>query len=353
MITHEITDTAPIQKHGSIPYGELRSLGISPSQIVDFSATVNPYPLPESIRDRFTSLLLSSYPDLECNEALESLAEYHAIDRNTIALSAGTTEIIFALPQLFCHPCQLAPTYGDYRAAFTRKKIDLKEIPYPKTESDWIRTKESLLQNQYDLLIICNPNNPNGLYVDKQQIETLCVQFPHMTIFVDESYQEMSLNCKSVKSLLHTYQNLMIIKSLTKPFGIGGIRAGYALSSPKRIATIKELLLPWGVSSIGQQIVPLFFQNLAHFAANWKAIHEEKKRLCTGLQELGFEVWANQCPFFLVKTENSTRLRNTLLVKHHLIVRDCTSFGLAGTIRIMPSLPKHNDSLLEAMALYR
>lgn len=335
----------PIQIHGSLPYHELRQLGIVPSSIIDFSAAVNPYPLPEGIQRLFTCDGIMAYPDTECHEARMALAAHHEISNEWILVTAGLTETLFILPSLYKRAIQFSPTYGDYSAAYSRLRRRIENIRFPRSESEFGETIDSLKLKMFRLLIICNPNNPNGRYLPLYRIKELCEIFEYATICIDESYQEISENCDSAIPLIPHFRNLLILKSLTKPFGIGGLRAGYAVSSGGVLKRIRQCLMPWGVSSLAQKVIPALLRNYSQFAQQWDLVMSEKRRMMEQLHGIGIEVINGRCPFFLARLQQSSTVRNYLLEFHHIAVRDCTSFGLFDMLRIMPSLPQNNTIL--------
>jgi len=342
-----------MQIHGSIPYTELRRLGIAPSDIVDFSATVNPFPLPGQIQRLFNSDGISAYPDTDCFAAVKSLSDHHGIPAEWILVTAGTTETIFSLPLLYRRAIQFSPTYGDYEAAYSRHRHKMSRTIFPSSDDEFRKVVDKLKSESFHLLIICNPNNPDGRYLPIHKIQELCELFGHAAICIDESYQEMGENCDTVLPLLPRFRNLLVLKSLTKPFGIGGLRAGYAVSSGGVLTRIKKLLLPWGVSSLAQRIIPALFGHTPVFKRQWESILIEKKRVGELLSSIGVATLPGVCPFLLARFPNPAAIRRHLLEQHRLLVRDCASFGLSGLLRIMPSLPENNDVLLEALKHYK
>lgn len=338
------------QSHGSIPYAELRQLQIDPSTIMDFSATVNPFPLPQSIRDLFTGDGIAAYPDPESCEAGAALAAHHRLPYEWMAITAGLTETLFILPLLYEHAVEFAPTYGDYAAAYIRHRRSMVSVSFPSTEPEFYAVIDSLRKKAFQLLIICNPNNPTGQYLPAHRIQELCEVFSFAAICVDESYQEMGENCDSAISLTTRFRNLLILKSLTKPFGIGGLRAGYAVSSGGVLKRIRQYLMPWGVSSLAQRIIPALVANYALFQHQWKLVHAQKRDMMQQLSRQGFVVASGECPFFLVKTKDAEQKRRMLLSEHHIAVRSCASFGMPQWIRIMPGRPEQNLQLLDILA---
>ncbi len=338
-----------VQKHGSIPYNDLRSMGISPENITDFSATVNPFPLPLNIQRAVSLNHLSSYPDADNHDALLSIASFYDIPSNWIAVSAGMTEVLYLLPLLYRKALQFCPTYGDYSDAFKLHRRTLESIRFPKTDTNFDHTLDALRKRSFRIVLVCNPNNPTGEYITPDQTGEICRKFPHVIVCIDESYQELGEECESSISLTKKYKNLLIIKSLTKPFGIGGLRIGYAVSSGNIINKIRKYLLPWGINIIAQRIVPLLFAYISEFKINWHSIMVEKNKIVKALSKAGYDISPGRCPFLLVRVNHAPTARRFLLKKHHLAVRDCSSFGFTDMLRIMPSIPDNNRILLNAM----
>jgi threonine-phosphate decarboxylase len=335
------------QIHGSIPFKELRHLGINPSDIIDFSATVNPFPIPENIAQLINSKDIASYPDIDCYDAVKSIAEFYNIPVQWVAVTAGMTEVIYNLPRIFKKGILFSPSYSDYSDAYQRYGSKLDSIDFPDSEYKYQQTLNLLKSNRFDLIIICNPNNPNGFYLPIRFITELSECLKDSVICIDESYQEMGENCDSILPKIKNHENIIVLKSLTKPFGIGGLRAAYAVSSGKILQEIRNVLIPWGVSSISLRLIPAIFDNWSIFSSQWNLLHSEKKRIIKAIELLGINAIDNVCPFFLTEFEDPGNLRKHLLQSHHIAIRDCSSFGYDNLIRIMPSLPENNDKLIK------
>lgn len=340
------------QLHGSIPYHELRQMGVNVSDIFDFSATVNPFPLPEIIRKNIAEVELSHYPDTDCYEATTALSDYHQIPREWIVVTAGVTEPIYILPCIYKRAVCFAPTYGDYSAAYKKQRKEIGEVKFPRNGASFGALIDGLRGKPFRLLIMCNPNNPDGRYLPLYRIQELCECFSHATICIDESYQEMSKDCDSAIGLTVRYRNLLVLKSLTKPFGIGGIRAAYAISSGGVLKKIRKMQLPWSVSTIAQSIIPVILKSYAIFEQQWSTIHEEKHRLLNALMELNVAADKACSPFFLAKVGNGPKFRQVMLNEYQINIRDCTSFGMPDRVRIMPSVNEKNKVLLNALRDY-
>ncbi len=337
------------QAHGSMPYGELRHLGIDPALVNDFSATVNPFPLPDKVRRAFSADGIAPYPDPDCYDATTALATFHDILPERLVLTAGMTEPIFLFPRLYPNAAQFAPTYGDYARAYRGHGSDIANIAFPSSDKELRGAIDIVRSRGYELVIICNPNNPDGAYVPPEGVRELCATLPAVTICVDESYQEMGARCDTAIALATQSPNLLVLKSLTKPYGIGGVRVAYAVGAGEAVERIRNHLLPWGVSSIAQRIVPQIIRTHAHFECQWANLHAESTRLLGALDGIGIEARRGRCPFLLAHVDNATAFRQRMLREHHMALRDCTSFGMPDQVRIMPSTPDNNDRLLIAL----
>jgi histidinol-phosphate/aromatic aminotransferase/cobyric acid decarboxylase-like protein len=324
-------------------------LGIKAEEILDFSATVNPYPLPEKIIKCFSPEQIAGYPDSQCYDGINALHNYFNIPEECFTVSVGTSEVIYNFPHLFKRPLQFGPTYGDYQSAFTRFGCEIMTIDYPADSNSLKVTIDTIKKADTDLVIICSPNNPDGKRILITEIEMLCEQLPETIICIDESYQEMSDNCETFVPRIPEFSNILILKSFTKPFGLGGLRTGYAAGSPSIVQRIKKYSLPWGISTIAQRIIPLLFEEMEYFRNQWKLIMENRNQLCTELECSGFHVRKSVCPFFLLNIGDSEQVRQELLMKHRIAVRSCSSFGYPELLRIMPGDKEKNRILLKAI----
>lgn len=349
----KIAENVSFQIHGSIPYQDLRRLGIKAEEIIDFSATVNPYPLPPKIVECFRHEQIAGYPDSQCFCVIEALHNYYNIPEDCFTVNVGTSEIIYNFPHLFKRPLQFGPTYGDYLCAFTRLGREMVTINYPVDHNSIEVSIDTIKKAEADLVIMCSPNNPDGKRMLHEDIERLCQQLPETVICIDESYQEMSDTCETFVPKITEFSNILILKSFTKPFGLGGLRTGYAAGSPEIVQKIKNCSLPWGISTIAQRIIPLLFEDMGYFRKQWGLILENRNWLCSELERSGFHTRKSACPFFLLNVGDSEQARQQILMKHRIAVRSCASFGYPALLRIMPSENEKNRMLLKAIKEHR
>ncbi len=331
---------SPYQKHGGLPYKECEELNIDPKEIIDFSASINPYPLPQEIIDAMSQRSLKEYPDPHYSTFKKRVAQYHNTHSNFITPLNGATEAIFQLPHLFERVLIKEPTYGDYREVFERhKKQTLLLDNYNSLPST----------TEHDILVVVSPNNPTGESTSLETIHRILINHPHLTVLIDESYLFLSEAKESALSLIENHQNLWILHSLTKSFGIATLRGGYLIAQPQTSQKLIPYLPRWSINGLLDSLIPHLFDHIEHFQKEWKQILQEKKSMIERLAKAGYEVESENAPFFLVTVSDPSFIRKVLLKSYKLHVRDCTSFGLSDKIRVMPSLPKNNNLLIEAL----
>lgn len=329
-----------MQLHGSFPYRECEEYGLNPDSIIDFSASVNPFPLPPEIVEAYKEADLRAYPDRSNVVFTQTLVDFYGLKDENLLPCAGTTELIYALPFLFKKPVILTPAYGDYKDAFGRHNISLIELTYENyTPGEKV---------EGDLFIIINPSNPEGHYFTPYTIEEICLANPNCRIVVDEAYQELGEHCESVLPLVDSCPNLTVFRSLTKSFAIAGIRAGFAYSETLT-KLLKKYMTPWAVSTPIQKVLPLLYKNYAKFQEQWRTIGREKEKLKEGLDALNITVKSGRGPFLLFKVSNGPKTREQLLREHAINIRECSSFGLDNWIRVMPGTSENNKNLLKAI----
>ncbi len=339
-----------MQLHGSTPYEELRKLGIAPSEITEFSASINPLPSPFDINESLHGIDLKNYPDRESIELKEIIANSYNFDSKYVIPAAGTTDAIYSLPDIFLQPLLLAPTYSDYEDAFSKNEINVQKTIFSFLMSEGIENAiEKLADINWDILIIVNPNNPTGEYIEPDEIELLLKSFNDRVILVDEAYQETGEDCKSSLSLIPKYENLLILRSLTKSYGLPGVRCGWVAASGSLGEEFCNTLKPWQISKLDEALFMNVLANKKEYEKQWKKILCQKDLMIKKLTNAGVRVYSGRAPFFLLDVDNASEMRLKLLEKYQLHVRDCTSFGLDNYIRIMPGMEEGNNKLISAI----
>ncbi len=344
----------PLPAHGGIDYAEIRRLGISAEEVIDFSVSVNPFGPPPGIQSAISHASIDRYPDSASTEVREALAKKLKVSPDETIVGSGSTEIIRMIATAFFGPGDLVvipqPTYGEYETAC---RIAGAELSKPSmTDEHGIRLSApdllSLIdQNPTKGMFLCNPNNPTGDYLSKEALRSLVGAAPNCLVVIDEAYIAFTDASWDSTDLIGT-GHVIVVRSMTKDFALPGLRLGYAMASKQIVSVLNRVRPPWNVSSIAQGAA-LFVLGCDSYLKSCSTKLEESKRfLVAGLKERGFDPLPSQANFFLVKVGDASGFRRALLSRG-IIVRDCTSFGLPAYVRLAPRTIGECQKLLSAI----
>lgn len=272
------------------------------------------------------SELIDHYPEPEAWTLEKMLADRHGIDPKQVIVTSGATEAIYLIAQTFrLRPVIPEPTFSEYAdacAIVNRKSSNRK------------------------LLWLCNPNNPTGevydqLYIDKMMTE-------HELVVIDQSYAnytDLPISCDAIAT------NLILIHSMTKDYGVPGLRLGYITAHESLTEQIRRHMRPWSVSALAVEAGKYLLQ---HDELICRPDLREAKCFRERLCEIeGIEVAHTQTNFMLCRLEHHTaaELKEYLANEHHILIRDASNFkGLTSHhFRVAAQTPKENDALIEAI----
>jgi histidinol-phosphate aminotransferase len=340
--------------HGGIDYEELKSLGISPDSVLDFSVSINPFGPPPGIKEVLVNASVEHYPDSEASELRQALAEKLNISPGKLIAGNGSTELIRLTAAAYLEPNDLViipqPTYSEYQTACQLADAHILKPPVFKEPDFQLDTNEmiNLLQkHQPKAIFLCNPNNPTGQYMTKEQVLLIMSSAPESLIVLDEAYIAFTENAWASVDLID-HGNLVILRSMTKDYALAGLRLGYAMSAEPTISILKRVRPPWNVNTIAQKAGIVALNADSYLKGCNNKIRKAKNFLIKELERLGLSPLPSQTNFFLVRVGNATTFRQALL-KKGLLVRDCTSFGLPQYIRLAPRSLSECQKLIEAI----
>ena len=347
---------------------ELASVGISVKQ--DFCYLSNPYATDlflkyfkkDSKNREWLHSLVEHYPSQ--NRALAAkLTRIAGVPKENIFVGNGATEIIQAVLQTFTRKKILVPvpTFSPY-LEFTPTGVKVVEHKLSKRSSynlDLTLLMADVKRERPDTVVIVNPSNPDGGYIGIRKLRTFLGKLRGVeTIIVDESFIHFTgRKVDSVRSLVRKYPNLIVIKSLSKDFGIAGLRLGYGVMSEERVSELLKKGFLWNISGFGEYFLSLLNRGdfmRAYENTRLRAIRE-REAFFSGLSKInGIKVTPSKANFFLVEllggiTANDIATR--LLSVHGIYVRTCyDKVGLKGEyIRIASRGRKENRLFLSAL----
>ncbi len=338
--------------HGGIHYHKNTK-----DNIIDFSTNVNPLgPSPRVVSTIKQNIrLVSSYPDPDSKELKNSIMEYFDIDKENIVVGNGANELIHLFVDTFVKKGDKVvipiPTFFQYEFACDKNSGNICYVEL----NDFVFNKESMINTidkKTKVVFICNPNNPSGMLVDKKDIEsvldhaynnnTLVMLDECFIDFVDESEKN------SFAKLVNKYENLIVLRTLTKAFGLAGLRVGYCLTNKKISRILNRVKVTWNVNVLAQKAAIAALNDQAHLDKTRRLVRKEKKYLYNNIGKMKqFKVYKSDTNFFLIKLVkmNSLVLQESLL-KKNILVRDCSTFTGMGTDFIRVAVQKHRANTL-------
>lgn len=335
--------------------------------IINFGANVNPLGLSPSVKAALASHLdiLSSYPDREYTSLREVLSAYCRIPSDYILPGNGSSELISLLIDALSpkHTLILGPTYSEYSrelsfSGSTQEYYHLKEEQDFRLDADDLCTV--LAKGNYDLLIICNPNNPTSsaiLHDDMEKLLCFCADHG-VFVMIDETYVEFAPDIEAVTAVPFTqrFTNLCVLRGVSKFFAAPGMRLGYAVTgNPDFLRKMKEKQIPWSLNSAGAYAGELLFQDQDYIDRTRQLILTERSRMYDALSQLAsfkvFQPYANFLLLKILKEEKTAFDVFETCIKNGLMIRDCSSFQcLDGEfVRFCIMMPEDNSRLLKVL----
>lgn len=340
--------------------------GIKKEDITSFSANVNPLGISPKLRSTLANHIdaITTYPDREYTALRRQIGAYAGADPEQIIVGNGSTELISLFIQIE-HPKKamiLGPTYSEYE-----REISLgggTSLYYPlKEKQDFqldARDFCAQLNESIDLLVLCNPNNPTSTAISQENMRRILDECKRHDIFVmvDETYVEFAPDSAAVDCIPLTryYNNLVVLRGVSKFFAAPGLRLGYAVTGNtdllKHINTCKN---PWTINSLAAIAGELMFSDTEYIAKTRALISSERERICRELSSWpSLKLYAPTANFVLLRIEKEGVTADDLFdhcIRKGLMIRNCSTFPFLDNryFRFCFMSPEKNDELVKAL----
>ena len=304
----------------------------------DFSVNLNPAGIPSEVNDALQEALshISEYPDLQYRTLRNELSKFWNVPEDRILLGNGASELITAtILSLRPKTCLLtAPAYTGYENVL-RQNLPACEIQHVHlAPEDGFAVKESLLQAirriKPDLLILTNPNNPNGLLIPQDVLEEtlLAAKETGTILLMDECFLALTGE-DATRSLIHrnpeSLPETIVLRAFTKTFAIPGVRVGYAITSGAALAARVSVPLPeWNLSVLAEKAGAACLACGDFVVESAKLVGKERAYLTSGLTKLGLEVYPSDANYILFRAEDSDL--SLKLLSKGILIRPCDDF---------------------------
>lgn len=340
--------------------------GIKKENITSFSANVNPLGISYRLKKELSSHIdaITSYPDREYTSLRKCIAEYTHTDYKNILVGNGSTELISLVIQILKPSKALiaGPTYSEYEheiSLYNGRSHYFRLQEYDNFNLD-IKALQKALTAEIDLLVICNPNNPTSSQIDRATMRIILDKCKEKGIFVmvDETYVEFSEDYENITSIPLTeyYNNIIILRGISKFFAAPGLRLGYAICGNRQL--LKEIdsrKNPWTINSLAAIAGEIMFNDTDYIKETIDLISSERKRICSVLQSVSsIKFYKPNANFILIRILKDGITSEHLFdaaIKKGLMIRDCSTFPFLDNkyIRFCFMMPKDNDVLLKVL----
>ena len=297
---------------------------------------------------------VNRYPDPQQRKLKEVIARRRGVAANQLLLGNGSDEVLDLIFRAFCIPNQdkiivMPPTYGMYRVLANINCITLDEVPL---NNDFqLVTKDIINQisTQTKAIFLCSPNNPSGNSFHREDILTLLKSFTGLVV-IDEAYIDFSMQ-KSLVSDLSSHPNLIITQTLSKAFGLAGIRLGICISSEEIIDILNKIKPPYNINSLTQERAISALEDWYTTQGQVTQLIAERKDLFAQLEKVCFveKVYPSDANFLLAQVDDANK-RYAQLIENDIVVRNRSNqVGCENCLRFSVGTPQENQILIETL----
>lgn len=352
-------------KHGGDVFGAARKFNCHPQEICDFSANINPLgPSPKAmaaLKDKLD--LIKHYPDPRCTELRHSLARYLGLPSENMLFGNGVSELIYLLARVkgYRRAVVCAPTFVEYGEAVNNTGGSIIEVPIRENDSFTLPVTQlkKALRNA-DIIFVCNPNNPTGRAEKVPIIQSIIKEASdkNCTIVIDEAFIDFidQRDQYSVIPFIRKYSNLIVLYSMTKFFGIPGLRLGALLGTGTLIKELEKAKDPWNVNILAQIAGVEALSDTEYMCKTRQLVMREKEFLFRSISRLpGLKAFPSDTNYLLIRINNEN-INSAILAsetaKRGVLIRDCSNFSGLGDnyIRVAVKTRRENALLLTTLS---
>jgi threonine-phosphate decarboxylase len=346
--------------------GQLRQIadrfGIPVVSLRDFSANLNPEGPPAAVLTCLRASLedpstLIDYPDLGESELRQSFARYAGVGTENVVAANGFVPLLDAVLRVLpIRRCLVpVPAFVEYRKTLERSHIEM--VPRPLSPASSFRYEaEELLSGSSDAILLANPQNPSGVLTSHETLSCLVEEASRRNIYVliDEAFIDYCPEASLVVEV-NRFPNLVIFRSVTKLFGMAGLRVAYALTNATLARQLQDALAPWAITTLASLAARAAVEDEVYTQRTIMLNDARRRRLQSALEERGIDVYPAAANFLLVRVPGGVdcqRVWERLIRQHGIVLRNCANYeALAdGHLRVAVRTEAENERLVDALA---
>lgn len=342
------------------PGGHIQTLRkkIKLDDIIKLASNENPLGNSDKVTKALVNMdeLIPYYPDAKARELRSQLASLYQVSDERLIFGAGSEELIRLLIQAFNrqdkHILFSQYAFISYKHSSLALNANFFEIPSKDYYID-VKTIASHTTNNTSVIFLANPNNPTGTYVKQEELEWLLENIPKTTLLVlDEAYYEYakaSTHYPDALLLQDRFENLVILRTFSKAYGLAGLRVGYGIASPILIDILNRIKLPFNVSHIAQ-CAALHALGDQSFIEKSVALNQRGMQyLQNELEGLGLSFIPSATNFLTVNFKEKANHVNESCLKAGIMLRPLHPYGMSNFLRITIGLPEQNERLISQL----
>lgn len=357
--------------HGGDVAAVAREFGVPAEKLLDFSANINPLGPPAGVLRRLAAdaaniELLMRYPEAELKSLRRALSFHVGVEENQIIIAGGAAALIETIVRAANRKnrqprCLLpVPAFSEYERALLASDFQIVEFALEKRRNFCLeenRFVEILTKEKPDLCIITNPHNPTGALIKKESLERIAqaAEKNGTIILLDEAFIDYAPEESLTRKTKH-FRNLVVLRSLTKFYGIPALRVGYAIASSELIEIFARQLSSWSVTTLAANAAEEAVKDTEYAEQTLEINRFQREFLSRSLEQAGFRVFPSAANFLFLELPPSSfaaELRSNLIKNHHIIVRDCSTYlelEAEKFIRVAVRSRPDNEQLIKAIS---
>lgn len=330
-------------------------------RIVKLSSNENPYGYADAVRQFLASYepAFDIYPDGHTAQLRKDLAYKLKVSESEIIFGSGSEEIVQMICRAYLfqgvNTVMATPTFPQYKHNAIIEGAKIKEIPTIEGHHDLNGMLEAIDQDT-NVIWLCSPNNPTGTPITKQDFIAFMDTCPqHVLVVLDEAYYEYLDKTKDLHAMeqIQKYNNLIILRTFSKAYGLAGLRIGYGVANKQIINQLNVVRGPFNTTSIAQQIAQIALANEAFIEKTRQQNVKVKLDFQVFLDNIGWHYYTSETNFLLVSTPTSGTKVFDYLIQHGFIVRPGELLGIPNTIRFTLGLQDDMYRMQELLSLYQ
>ena len=349
------TEIALSRSHGGLAYLELAQLGLSPDQVIDFSVNSNPYGPCEAVVSAVKAARFDVYPDTNAEELKGEIQANYGIAVDSVVIGNGAADLLWILAAVLVQPKSsvliVEPTFCEFRAACGHRGATIHEwrsLPQTGFALDWLALAAAIEQSQAEVIYLCNPNSPTGVYLPLSEVIAFAESQPNKKLILDQAF--LSLSYFFSEDSVDLPDNVIILRSFTKEHAIAGLRLGYAVAAPDLVRRCERARPYWSINSLAQIAGIAACAHQDFVTKSRREILADQESMQHALRQAGWCPLPSSTLYFLLPMRDAAAMRQRLL-KHGIMTRSCASYGLPDYLRLA-ARPAHDvDRLIAALAI--